>query len=120
VLSADLQATASCARVDAGDRILAVSCAGAQPPWIVRSTMKVVRVQTTASVGLGTLKGAQFAARTLHFDRGDALLLASSAWTPVLEQTLENNVPPVARLAEWLRGHPSKPPGGCALTLTMR
>ena len=116
-----LQARASCARLDASEHLLAVSCAGASPPWILRAgpDPRVVRVQVTPSVELGRVRAAQFSPRTLHFDRGDALLLASDIWTPALEQLLAQRPPAGVAVGEWLRAQP-RPPGGSLISLTMQ
>ena len=119
MFAAGLQATACCGWLDPRERLLAISCAGMPPPWIIRSSRKVIRVQATASVGLGTVKSAQWSARTLHFERGDTLLLPSTAWSTALEQTLEGNLPDMSRLPAWLRGHPAQPPRSSAICLTM-
>jgi pSer/pThr/pTyr-binding forkhead associated (FHA) protein len=119
LLADNLKATAACARLDAKEGLLSIACAGTPPPWIIRANRRVVRAQSTASVGLGAMKSAHWAARTWHFERADTLVLASAGWATPLEETLEGNLPAVERLPEWLRGHPKMPPQGCAICLTM-
>jgi hypothetical protein len=120
-----MQATATCARLDAREKLINVACAGTEPPFVLRSDRRMVRVQTTSpSVALGRLVSAQFAERSLHFDRGDTLLMSSAVWVSGLE-TLFAQEPIVIdttkiRASEWLREQWTQPAGGALLCLTLR
>ncbi len=116
---ADLQATASCARLDVRERFIAVACAGAAPPFVLRSGNRVVRVHAAPSVALGRVRAAQFVERCLHFDRGDMLLLPSACWMGPLEGLLDPPPPPNFRVPEWLRQKRVQPVGGSLLRLAL-
>ncbi|MBX3200947.1 MAG: SpoIIE family protein phosphatase [Labilithrix sp.] len=120
LFDAGLKATASCAVLDARDNLLSVACAGASPPWVLRARERVVRVQTSASIELGSLRGAAFATRRLHFAPRDALLLPSAAWVAHLDATLAEARPASGSPADWLRARPAPPPDGCVLCMTLR
>jgi hypothetical protein len=115
LLGADLLATACCARFDGTESLLAIACAGAPPPWILRKSQRAVQAQASASIALGRLRTAQFVSRTVHFERGDTLLLASPSWGEVIEQTLLKSAPPIEGVADRLRSHPRQPADGCVL-----
>lgn len=119
LFEAGVHVAASCARLDVRERVLAVACAAAPPPWVIRGGQRAVRVQSAKSVELGRIRGANFSERRLHFEKGDALLLASTAWAAPLERTLSAGVPGPARPAQWLRIDPAQPQGGCVLCLSM-
>jgi len=121
LFEAKLQATATCARLNVRERLVAVACAGTAPPFIVRAGNRVVRVQATPTVGLGRVRAAQFTERSLHFDRGDTLLVPSAGFVPPLEAIFSqpftlNNL----RAAEWLRQNRVQPPGASLLCLVLR
>lgn len=125
LFEAQLQAVATAARMHMSERIINVACAGTAPPFVVRADGgRVARVQPTPSVTLGRVRNAQFAEKSLHFDRGDTFLLPSASWMPILEGLFSLGQSPVpfhqARAAEWLRAQPSKPLGGSLLCLALR
>ena len=68
---------------------------------------------------LGHVLGGTVIASTLHFARGDTLLMPSTAWFGPLEHTLQRNPPEVYGLPDWLRAHPGQPPRASAICLTM-
>jgi Stage II sporulation protein E (SpoIIE) len=119
LFDARLKATASCAVLDAHENLLSVSCAGAPPPWIVRAGQRLVRVASAPSVELGTIKGAAFAMRRLHFDPRDALILPSAEWAQSLDGLFADSPPIGGRPVDWLRAQPSQPEGGCVLCMTL-
>lgn len=119
VHDAGQRAMASCARLNPLARLLDVACAGAPEPWILRGCRRVVRVNAPPSVELGAIKGAQYSLRTISFERGDALLLASSAWAELLEPLLADDLRETIAPGQWLRARPSQPAGGSVLCLTL-
>lgn len=119
---ANLQATATCARLNVRERLIAIACAGTAPPFVLRAGNRVARVQATPTVALGRVRAAQFQERTMHFDRGDTLLLPSAAFFPPLDALLSQpfQLNPNMRVAEWIRHHRIHPPGGSLLCLSLR
>jgi hypothetical protein len=121
LFEATFQATATCARLDVKERLVHVACAGTAPPFILRTGNRMVRVQATPTVALGRVRAAQFTERSLHFDRGDTLLVPSAAFVTPLEAIFSqpftlNNL----RAAEWLRQHRVQPQGASLLCLVLR
>jgi hypothetical protein len=121
LFEAGLQAVATCARLHAQERLVKVACAGTAPPFVVRSGLRIARAQAMPTVALGRVRNAQYAERSLHFDRGDTLLIPSVSWMASLEPLLAG--PAVVSdlpIGEWLRARVEKPPGGSLLCLSMR
>lgn len=120
-----LTATALCVKIDLVDQVAVVASAGANAPFVLRGsdTERMVRAAGDgATVGLGLVHSAQFTERSVHFEAGDMLLVASHASCVALERLFSQPalLAPLKamRSVDWQR--PCVPPGSSLLSLVLR
>jgi len=119
-----LTATALCVKIDLVDQVAVVASAGANAPFVLRGsdTERMVRAAGDATVGLGLVHSAQFTERSVHFEAGDMLLVASHASCVALERLFSQPALLTSlksmRSVDWQR--PCVPPGSSLLSLVLR